>query len=156
MPITRNKTIGGVTLPIDAEEPKNIGAPLPPEPIVPGKPAEIGEIVLFSIGPNVFRPFLVVALKEKGKVNGTLFLDAENDKAAAWVRKYAFTMPSKQNSTLYLQDVEYGEGQGQWRRSRIEFIQELADKLTPKSAAPVSIDKSIIIPMESAKAKETK
>jgi hypothetical protein len=118
MPITRNKTIGGVTLPIDAEEPKNIGAPLPPEPIVPGKPAEIGEIVLFSIGPNVFRPFLVVALKEKGKVNGTLFLDAENDKAAAWVRKYAFTMPSKQNSTLYLQDVEYGEGQGQWRRAK--------------------------------------
>lgn len=119
MSVLRNKTIGGVVQALDYEEPIVLRTPsgyTEPEPIIPGIPAEIGEIVLFSIGPNVFRPFLVVSLGTQGKISGMLFLAGDQDKGAQWVRKYAFRPPTKELPYLFLSDVFYGDSLGQWRR----------------------------------------
>lgn len=85
---------------------------------LPGVAPTVGEIVLFCIGPNLFRPLLIVAADLlTAKVCGTLFTNADYDRSAPWVKKYAFAPPTKQAPYLYVENALWGEAEGQWRRA---------------------------------------
>ena len=84
---------------------------------LPGEPPVVGEIVLFAIGPNLFRPLVIVAADPvTAKVCGTLFTNADYDRSAPWIKKYAFTPPTKQIPYLYIENALWGDSEGQWRR----------------------------------------
>ena len=118
----RNVTVGGIVHPVGYAEavvlrtPEGTAAGVEPAPpLLPPTPAQIGDMVLFSIGPNFFRPLLVVALRELGKVNGILFLDPDLDSAAPWVKKYTFSKPTKAAPYNFVENVRFGVGQGEWK-----------------------------------------
>lgn len=116
----RSRTVGGLVQ--DASAPvfrvlhTPSGGEVPREPVLPESPATIGEIVLFFIDTNLVRPLLVVSLGEMARVAGILFLDGDKDRNAAWVRKFAFSPPTKATPQLYVEGVRFGEELGQWKK----------------------------------------
>jgi len=117
----RSYTLGGVVLAGEAPAPiptlhtPSAGRDLTLD--LPGEPPRVGEIVLFCIGPNLFRPLLVVAADPlTAKICGTLFTNADYDRGAPWVKKYAFAPPTKQQPYLYIENALWGDAEGQWRR----------------------------------------
>ena len=88
----RNITIGGVVVGAAREpEPQMLHTPSAGRELtldLPGVAPTIGEVVLFCIGPNLFRPLLVVAADPlTAKICGTLFTNADYDRSASWVKK---------------------------------------------------------------------
>lgn len=117
------KTVGGIVRPVDYQEPVFLRTPEGTaagreleQPILPATPPQIGDVVLFSIGPNTFRPLLVVSLREMGKVCGTLFVDPLLDSSSPWIHKNSFSKPQKSAPYVYVEGVKYGEGLGEWRK----------------------------------------
>lgn len=126
---TKNKTVGGIVRPYDYQEPVFLRTPEGTaagreavEPVLPSVPPQIGDIVLFSIGPNTFRPLLVVSLREMGKVSGTVFLDPDIDSSAPWVHRNCFAKPQKTSPYQFVEKVPYGDGLGEWREKPAMFV----------------------------------
>ena len=117
------KTVGGIVRPFDYEEPVFLRTPqgsaagegVGVEPILPATPAQIGDVVLFAIGPNTFRPLLVVSLRPLGKVSGLVFLDPDLDSSSPWVHRNCFAKPQKTAPYQWVESVKYGDGLGEWR-----------------------------------------
>lgn len=142
----RNVTIGGLVRDAGFQPPLAV-SPVTNREIIaelPPSPARIGEFVLFCIGPNLLRPLLVVALGEMGKVHGLLFLDSDKDRSAPWVKKWAFTPPTKTQPFQYVENVGFGEEQGKWRKKDREVreavslagLQQIAEAETEQDFDP--------------------
>lgn len=117
----QNRTIGGIVRRA-GEEPQIIlrtpsaGTPVYDLPL-PNVMPSVGEVVLFCIAPNVSRPLLVVSADPiTAKVYGVLFVNADQDRIAPWIKKYAFTPPTKTTPYHFVENVVYGDAEGQWRR----------------------------------------
>lgn len=96
---------------------------------LPNVAPSVGETVLFCIGPNVSRPLLVVSADPiTAKVSGVLFVNAESDRVAPWVKKYAFSPPTKQSPYHFVDNVLYGDAEGQWRRRAGAPLESLKQK----------------------------
>lgn len=76
---------------------------------------QVGDIVLFQIGPQVRRPLLVVSTTTFGTVSGELYLDAEQDGGEPWPKDNLFLSLRKENHIVWVEKAAYGEGIGQWQ-----------------------------------------
>lgn len=133
-----NVTIGGVVYK-EGNEPTVVlrtpsaGTPeysLPLPNVLPS----VGEVVLFCLGPNLLRPLLIVnADPITAKVSGIVFVNGDADRGTPWIKKYAFSPPTKQAPWHFVESAVYGDGEGQWRRRAGAPLESLKSKLVDRN-----------------------
>ena len=88
-------------------------------------------MLLFNVGEDALRPFLVCTLNEDGSMNGELFLDYLKDRPAEWVRRNVFQTIHRDYRTVYVEKVREGLGVGQAR------FQAQREETAPKNASTI-------------------
>jgi len=78
---------------------------------------QVGKVLLFNVGSDLLRPFLVVAIAEDGTASGELFLDYLQDRRVEWVQKHCFTAPWEQHRTIWVKSAKEGLAMGEVRKA---------------------------------------